>query len=232
MTAAKPKIFQLASKILPHNNSKTVAPPGILKQSKVGRPIIVSSLMRSGTHILIDLLLNNFSAYRNSPLYVDLDVYLTNRLPKEKLFSCGTYVLKTHFPQCQHDASAVETIKELASCSYIMQPTRPARSVYRSLKNFSYADDYDSLLKEKERFHEFWGPYHPHQFDFNDLTNQTAVMNILRSMSVVIDQEVPPSPIFPPSKTDFQRVYFYKTLTRLIGKYSPVINTTVQFSGS
>ena len=47
-------------------------------------------MMRSGTHLLIDLILNNFAALRTSPLYIDADRFLRESgSSKELLFQIG-----------------------------------------------------------------------------------------------------------------------------------------------
>jgi hypothetical protein len=45
-------------------------PPGLLRNSKNDLPnLVVATFPRCGTHLLIDLILNNFSLYRQNPLY-------------------------------------------------------------------------------------------------------------------------------------------------------------------
>ena len=48
----------ILNKKLPHNNKLTVCPPGNLPRGE-GKSILVPSIPRSGTHLLIDSIINN-----------------------------------------------------------------------------------------------------------------------------------------------------------------------------
>jgi len=220
---------KVLQRMFPHNNKKTVAPPGILCK-QVGKPILVSSLMRSGTHLLIDLVLNNFSEYRNSPLYIDLDQYLKNRLSIDELFGCGNYVIKTHFPQVMHSAKDIIVIRKLASESYIIQPQRDIASISKSLQKFSYLGNFEDLLLEKNTFEEFWKDYTTLQINFRDLLSKENGGSILEDIEAFISQPHRTPPVLPPLNTSIPYIYIIKLLTRLLGKKAPIINTTIQFS--
>ena len=57
-------------RVLPYENARVVAPPGVpVTQDRPN--IVVATPKRSGTHVLIDILLNNLPAYRRRPLYVE-----------------------------------------------------------------------------------------------------------------------------------------------------------------
>ena len=223
------KMRKVLQRLFPHNNKRTVAPPGILSK-RVGKPILVSSLMRSGTHLLIDLLLNNFAEYRNTPLYIDLDQYLTKRLPTDQLLSCGSYVIKTHFPQTTHAIENISIIKKIASQSYILQPQREIESIANSLQKFSYSGTFEDLLLEKHTFEDFWKGYPVHHIFFHDLLDKDKGKTILEGIESFISQPFRNPPILPPLNTSISHIYVIKLLTRLFGKKSPIINTTIQFS--
>jgi hypothetical protein len=54
----------ISTHLLPFTNPRVVCPPGTVTAQ--GRPnIIVATPMRSGTHILSDMILNNIPAYQN-----------------------------------------------------------------------------------------------------------------------------------------------------------------------
>ena len=91
----------LGTHVLPYTNRRVVCPPG--RPEVHGRPnIVVATPKRCGTHVLIDTILNNMPAYRNRPLYIDLDKAWKRRDLDEKLFGRidprAGYVLKTHLP--------------------------------------------------------------------------------------------------------------------------------------
>ena len=98
-------IRRAVSRLLPHNNHRCIAPPGIIGPAG-GKSIIVPSLMRSGTHVLIDLLLNNVPGYRRAPLNVDLDHYLAGKNSLDALNRCGSYVMKSHYPNFAYTTQA------------------------------------------------------------------------------------------------------------------------------
>ena len=63
-------IYKFLSKLLPPNTPTVRCPPGLLRNSKNDLPnLVVATFPRCGTHLLIDLILNNFSLYRQNPLY-------------------------------------------------------------------------------------------------------------------------------------------------------------------
>lgn len=118
------------ARVLPHNNRRCVAPPGELRPGS-GKPVIVSSIMRSGTHLLIDLLLNNFPAYRRMPLYVDLDHALASGLTAADLLHGGCYVMKSHHPNVRYAAAAQAELEELAAAAFIPETEVKKSIVWR-----------------------------------------------------------------------------------------------------
>ncbi len=58
--------------------------------------VVVAAQMRSGTHLLIDLILNNFPVYRESPLYLDLERYRLSDLETSRIPDLRGLVIKTH----------------------------------------------------------------------------------------------------------------------------------------
>src|SRR4051812_42875729 len=88
----------VGSRVLPHDTRKTTAPPAVLPSAD-GPLIIVASMMRSGTHLLLDSMFNNFPPLRRTPLFVDFDSYERQALPVDPLRSLRGAVIKTHYPE-------------------------------------------------------------------------------------------------------------------------------------
>lgn len=217
------------AKIIPHNNKRCTVPPGRISQVE-GKPIIVSSMMRSGTHVLIDLILNNFPNYRHNPLYIDLDHYLGKRLSEVELLSCGAYVIKTHYPQARHDKDSIRSINQLANNAYIIQPIRDIESVFQSLQNFSYQGGIARLKEENERFNRFWGKHNILQLNFKDLIDISKTTSCIQKIGDFINQESQRKAVLPPAKNATKKVLLLKIVTRLLGCRAPVINTTIRFA--
>src|SRR5579859_7066083 len=94
----KGTLLNFASRLLPHDTVQTTCPPAPLVNGE-GSLIIVCSLMRSGTHLLLDAMFNNLPALRRRPLFVDFDAYERTGLPVSAFASATGMVIKTHYPQ-------------------------------------------------------------------------------------------------------------------------------------
>lgn len=217
---------KLGTKLFPPANTRCISPPGRITEGK-GKPIIVSSLMRTGTHLLIDLILNNFSSYRRAPLYIDLDQYVNSKLPADSLFSCGSYVIKSHYPQ----SKAAETIIDrLAADSFVIQPERELKDVYRSSLNFGYQRTYEELQEEKAEFNKFWGRFNVLSIGFDEITNTEKVPSIINRIADFSGAKPSGKTVFPLGRNEVNKVLLLKLATRILGRHSPYINTTIQFA--
>ena len=224
---------------LRHNNPRTLCPPGMPQAGKgPKRPLImVPTLMRSGTHILIDLILNNFPAYQGKPLYVDLDLVLRHPQREEmlaKMREVGGFVVKTHCPQLIVKEGDVEVIQEIAAESIIISTKRDTDVVLESMVRFPELSrrfgDEATIVAGIERFYEFWQSREPTVFPFEQLLKNSEVPNIVAEIASVIDCPLPSKVVTPPEKAAYLRVCAVKAMTRVLGHRSPVINTTIQFA--
>ena len=88
----------------------------------------------------------------------------------------------------------------------------------------------DEMRSEMALFNDFWGDVEKLSFHFNKLTDSSQTSAIVSAISkhigVSSDEKLYPVPL----KKEKKKVYLRKILTRLLGKYAPVINTTVGFS--
>jgi hypothetical protein len=224
----EPSLRDALLRALPYNNRRTTAPPGRLVKGP-GTPVIIASLMRSGTHLLIDLILNNFRDFKKSPLYVELDSYLDQGCPAETLFSCGRRLLKTHFPEQTHASRDAEIIRRLAERSLIISPHRDPEDVYRSTAAFGYPMDRATFLERRRRFEEFWKDFPRLILPFEDLVRSGDYPARLRDIAAFLGVSPNRRTIGPPPGAGLARVYVLKAMTRCLGSRAPVVNTTIRF---
>lgn len=220
------KLFRL----LRHNTVMTVAPPGKLKSNRDGAIIVlVPSIMRSGTHVLIDSILNNVWAYRRRPLYIDLDQFVINGLDPNDILLAGPYVVKTHFPQVQVPGLS-EAVQLIAARSRILIPRRNRDSIIKSSLLFDADLSAESINAAFAQFDDFWSRYDHMDVQFARLIHRDQYQAVMSEISKFIGNATRKKLIFPPAKDEKMKVYIIKAMTRLIGKYSPVVNTTISFS--
>ncbi len=226
--------------ILRFDNHRVVSPPGPILPGE-GPFILVASVMRSGTHLLIDTILNNFPRTRWYPLYVELGGYLhQGRIPE--LLSSGGYVVKTHFPQVDDRPEWIRSVEAVARRSRILITYRDQKETYRSTrgwleaepevvgKTMSLAESEDVYYESLRRFEDFWGQFEALRISYHDLIDRRRQPELIREIGAWIGQE-PRSPMIRPyPKTAKVRPYAAKALTRLIGRHAPVINTTIRFA--
>lgn len=187
--------------------------------------------MRSGTHVLIDLILNNFDAYRREPLYVDLDHYLVTRDSAVSLLSCGSHILKTHHPGVPYTPEALDALRYLAENAFIVQPVRDLDEIFRSQAAWGMTDR-TAFSESVREFTGFWQPYPKLEVAFADLARPDRCREVVHALAAYLGQPLPAEIIFPPRRNAKARVLMFKALTRLFGASSPVINTTIGFAVS
>lgn len=185
--------------------------------------------MRSGTHLLIDLILNNLPAYRRSPLYIDLDQCLMRGTSAQEILAGGSYVLKSHYPSIPCADHADNAFREIAARAIIIQPVRDSAEIFRSQSNWGMKERQE-FEESLTAFEEFWRPFEKIQIPFAAMTSGRPCQEVLKQLCDVTGQPQPQSPIFPPLRQSTAQVLFHKTLTRLLGRRSPVINTTIAFA--
>ena len=186
--------------------------------------------MRSGTHLVIDLVLNNFAAYRRTPLYVDLDRYFRRTDPVPEFTGVGSSVIKTHFPQITAADEATVRIRELARSAILVQPVRALPAVYSSLQRFGYRGSREDLAREAERFDAFWAPFGPLKLSFEDLADTERSLFCLRQIAQKAQLAMPPSPIASLPKQNSWAILCYKAITRMLGRRAPRVNTSIQLT--
>lgn len=226
------------SKLISAANKKTRVPPGILPDKTGHKNIVIASFRRSGTHILIDLILNNFSPYKRNPLYVDIDQSIGNDTLKQIQKNHGL-VLKTHFPILldNNEKQLKKLNKQTQIClgkilreSYVIIPDRDVDSIRKSLDNF-YEDKVNNLAVMKESFHTFWKDYKYMTVDFDSLVDNDKCEEVIRRISNYINLKNDDL-VLPLNKSNKYQIYYNKLMTRLIGYRSKRINTSIKVGDS
>ncbi len=187
--------------------------------------------MRSGTHLLIDLILNNFAAYRHAPLYIDADAWFRSVVSPHELVQAQGCVVKTHFPQLQPAVGSEipgSVLEQLAQSAVVFQPRRDSAAVFRSLQQFGYRGDDAAFVREAKAFGEFWHRFEPLQLDFDALADPKASARCLQQVAEAIDQPMPQAPVLTPPKSRPWSILYWKAMTRLLGRRARRINTSIQ----
>ncbi len=224
-------LVRFLSRVLPPNTPKTVCPPGPLSASASPLPlVVVASFPRTGTHVLIDLLLNNFPAYRRDPLYVNLDEYLRAGLPVEELLRTGGYVLKTHYPEATFSADQQAAYEQIFRTAILLMPARPAVDVARSYRRMLGGAREADLPAALQAYEAYWRARQPETFAFAELIDPAWTASVVARLATLLHQPQPRRPISPPSRRSYLRVCLRKLGTRLLGNKLSVVNTTVGFA--
>lgn len=226
----------IGNKFVQHESPKVVCPPGELEPGR-GKLILVPTLMRSGTHLLIDTIINNFPQYKRSPLYVDLDSLLREPATRDsqvkKLLEGGGYVVKTHYPQRFVHPERELFIREIVAHSTIITIERELEEVFRSTASWSninsVAQSQEEYINSVARFKSFWNQFESLKINFSEIVKRESYSDLVDKIGNYIDAEPRNNTIYPPLPKDRLYVYFVKFLTRTLGRYSPVVNTTIRF---
>ena len=177
----EPTLRYIFSTCIPHDNAKTVCPPGPVPRGP-SPPIIVSSLMRSGTHLTIDLLLNNLSSYRNNPLYIDFDRFVYEAHDPNTLTNAGSCIIKTHFRQRPFNQETLKLLESIASNGLVIIPTRDLAAAQASMKKWNFSPSLEKLQKDHDDQLIFWSSFNPLIIDFKDLLNPTKAISFLQDV--------------------------------------------------
>ena len=218
--------------IVPFKNTRVVCPPGAVPRSE-GKTIIIASMMRSGTHLAIDMLLNNFPTLVSKPLYLDADQYFRNEENRTKYMNneltIGQCLVKTHFPQFI-PANKLEVIRKLAAYSHVILLHRPAEKTFKSLNAWGMAEDFVSYRSEVEKFYKFWSITAPHSLnvEFDEFISEATFRNLIARVENKIGIVPKEKVTLPVDPRNVWGMTASKLATRLLGRYSPVINTGIR----
>ncbi|MBY6211340.1 hypothetical protein KUV95_07225 [Microbulbifer agarilyticus] len=225
-------INAIGTHLVPFTNPRVVCPPGIIPKSS-GKPIIVASVMRSGTHLAIDLLLNNFPELAKKPLYVDADQLFRNRVNREKYINnelkIGRCVVKTHFPQAAPEDMRA-TIEKLVKESHVILLRRPVEQTLRSTQSWGLVNDVDLYKEKVDNFFEYWSGVSNDvlEVNFDELTDREKFPSIVHNVSKLTGLKSTSKTRYPVNPKKIVTMIATKLATRLFGKRAPVINTGIR----
>lgn len=207
-------------------------PPGPLPVADQSSHVVVASLMRSGTHLAIDMLLDHFATYRQRPLYTNLDAFLRAGMSLEALSAAGGMVIKTHCPQADEGADRQAEARAFLWTQRVIVVHRNPEDVRKSLSRFGdlglQAARFESVA---EGFYQFWEG-HPCavKVSFEDITDPEVFPRVVHAVAAFLGEEVPERIIAPRPKSHRSRILVDKALTRLFGAGAPRINTGIGLS--
>ena len=218
----------LGTRLLPHDTRRTTSPPAPLASGD-GPLIIVPSLMRSGTHLLLDALFNNFPALRRRPLFIDFDAYERAKLPPEPLAQLTGVTIKTHYPQVELTAPYLSVLQSLAARAFIVTPRRPGEEIRKSLAKWGENFTADEFAEIERRVDAFWSPFSPVTVQFKTLLDPAGVQSLIALVAekTHLTPRSGKQPVMPAGHRS--GISFDKILTRLFGRAAPRINTTIGY---
>lgn len=223
------------ARILPFHNRRTVCPPGRLQATGATEPfLLVASLPRSGTHLSIDAVINNFPPYRRSPLYLDLLLCEWQRYwpDREVLERSPGYVVKSHYDGVVYKDPThqqyVDILVELGAVVLVLERDREA--LRRSQQNF-LGERFDPRVFERQwdAFFAFWEPRQALRLRFEDMVDPEGFESTISRIGEAIELK-PVQPLRRPARPD-QVVgnYLNKLATRLLGRSAPTVSTGIGF---
>lgn len=218
----------LGSKVLPFENSRVVSPPGAIGHHQ-RRCIVVATPMRAGTHVMIDLLLNNLPAYRVKPLYVNLDRYL--RRGDMSVHPQAGYVVKTHYPFTLPQTPPPEhEISAFFDNTLIITVQRDRTEMLKSLARWHATTLDEARARFDHRFDAFdtfWAAREQINVDHHLLFDPDAMQSLIQQIAEQTGTNCAKKFVPPPPREAARRIYLMKAATRLLGRHAFRINTTI-----
>jgi hypothetical protein len=222
----------IGTRVLSFQNPRVVCPPGTVTGNG-RRNIIVATPRRSGTHVLIDLILNNMPEYRRRPLYVDLDQCLRRDGPGNDLMSHVRpgigYVIKTHLPiyldgAVTRDPRVLRLIEDAIVLTVRRDRDEVTRSMLRWEEPPQPASHHEALYDD---FWRFWEKVPQVSLSFPDLFDAAAMKALLKQLGSMTGTKN--ETVFRPAPSPRGQggIYLAKAMTRVLGPHAPLINTTI-----
>jgi len=212
-------------------NRLTCAPPGKCNNNQPNlKNILVASPPRAGTHLLIDLLLNNFKQYCRIPLYVNGDALTENLATFEDLLNCKGYIIKIHYPAnpaCQRSPWRDDLFRILREECLVLSTNRRSRDQIASMAKMwpkMEVRDFASMLED---FNSFWADS-VLAISYESLIDSEQVNFVLDKLESIIPAVISNDRRLPQPKSSECSILISKLLTRLIGCKAPLINTGIK----
>ena len=189
--------------------------------------------MRSGTHLLIDLLLNNIADYRLRPLYIDLDQCCKQTSTARDLLGeiepDAGQIIKTHLPIGLHPSAREDPrVLEIIEAAVVVTVRRDRDEVLRSLARWSRTpEELDAYALEYDMFWDFWAGRESVHLEFDALLDVTEASRTVTRLADLTGTRPRARLRLPPRPTRRQQIYLNKGLTRVLGRHAPHIDTTI-----
>jgi hypothetical protein len=226
----------IGTRYLSFQNPRVVSPPGMVGHHR-RRNIIVATPMRSGTHVLIDLILNNLPDYRTRPLYVDLDQLVKRSRSAPGLYGTlgndSGHVIKTHFPiAVDPNPAEMARVAALTQKAFVITVRRDEDAILRSLRRMnsdraSSASFDDRVQQDIGAFWAMWADRADLEIAFDDLFSSDAISLVLDRIATATSVRRARRLTPPMDATQRWRIYVAKATTRLLGRRAPRIDTTI-----
>ena len=185
--------------------------------------------MRSGTHLLIDLMLNNFPQLRGESLYVELDHAAMEGLDKESFAGLGRCICKTHYDGEEKEVARREIVELVCNHGLLIEPVRNYEEIKRSLQNFISEEDYQEQLASTERYHNYWAGKECLTVSFKDLISREGNDKVISQIASYIGEKPSEKRFYNRSRSQEKLILVEKLLTRLRGVRQRRVNTTIGF---
>ncbi|MCC5847514.1 MAG: glycosyltransferase [Verrucomicrobia bacterium] len=215
----------------PHN-PLTSCPPGKLSKQAVSFPhVMVISAPRSGTHLMIDAILNNLHAYRRRPLFVELDKLLEDPDDMDRLIQTSGYVIKTHYPVMERGEAnprLTKQMEQLARNAVLVYIQRDPEKTFRSAQRMFPWLNEQEFAHKAEMQQAYWNSFNPVGVCFEELVNREDLDKLLSTLADKTGTPRKSGLSLPPAKNRRKYIYFLKLSTRTLGRFAPQINTGIR----
>lgn len=220
-------VRSMFAKLTRPENKRTCSPPAQIPEGH-GIPCLVLTRPRSGTHLLIDLILNNYRVYRGSPLYVNADRLLHSGRGAE-LERIGAVVIKSHYPYMSFTDDESEYLRALACRSHVILTNRPYEDAAKSARDMMPEVltelDVDRESSILQRLCDSSLGFET--FAFEELTDPSRVDDVLVRVTGLLGVEHRRRSIAARPKIQRRRLLIDKMMTRVFGRRAPRINTGI-----
>jgi hypothetical protein len=187
-------------------------------------------MMRSGTHILIDLLLNNFAVLKKSPLYVNLDMFVHSGQRIAPLDDARGAVIKTHFPQTIECRGNEEVMQDFLKRNKVILVVRDQDQIRKSLQNFGAwgKAEVNNFEQSSALFKRYWDETHTGnvmRLQYADLIQPQKLPQLLEQIEAFTGLTKNSRTVGVIPKEYRWSIFIGKILTRLLGRRAPRIYT-------
>ncbi len=181
--------------------------------------------------MVINLIANNFEAYRKTPIYVNLDAYVDHGRDLDDLEMAGGSIIKTHFPQSHECDNHHENIMKFLMNKKVIICQRDPEGIRNSMRNFGSwgRQEVNHFDEHFVQFRNVWDNFpNSIRVTFEEMVDPSGFSRLVDRIAEFLDQPIPQNPLGPRPKCKRISVLQDKALTRLLGGRAPRINTGIR----